>query len=140
MISRTRLIALVIVILLTPIGFYTKFYRGPGYNWVNSYTGDILYSMFWFFVLVFLRPRISAIKAAIIILIFSTVIEFSQLLSFPMLEKARDSFIGRTIFGVHFVPVDIIYYGIGCLLALGLCKTLNFFGFPVPLSKPESHN
>lgn len=138
--ANIRLYAFVIVLLLIPIGFYSKFYQGPFYKWVNSYGGDILYPMFWFFVLVFIEPRISALKAAIIIFIFSTVIECSQLLSFPLLEKIRDSFIGRTLIGVHFVPVDILFYAIGCLIALGLYKILNFFGFPVPLFKPKSHN
>ncbi len=139
MILRTRLYALAAVLLLTPIGFYTKFYHGPGYVWVNSYAGDIFYPMFWFFVLIFIRPRISPVKAAMIVFIFSTVIEFSQLLSFPILEQIRGTFIGRTVIGVRFVPADIVYYAAGCLLAFGLYKLLHFFGFPVPLSKPERH-
>jgi len=140
MILKIRLYALVVVLLLTPIGFYTKFYNGPGYNWVNSYAGDIFYPMFWFFVLIFLKPRMSPIKSAVIIFIFSTLIEFSQLVSFPLLEKIRDTFIGRTVFGVRFVAVDIVYYAVGCLLAIGLYNLLHLFGFPVPLSKPERHN
>jgi len=137
---RARLYALAVVLLLTPIGFYTKFYHGPGYNWVNSYAGDIFYPMFWFFVLIFLKPRMSPVKAAVIIFIFSTVIEFSQLLSFPLLEFARSSFVGRTVFGVRFVAADMLYYAVGCLLAVGLYNLLHLFGFPVPLSEPKRHN
>jgi len=138
MILKTRLYAFAVVILLTPIGFYTKFFHGPHQNWVYSYAGDIFYPMFWFFVLIFIRPRMSAMKAAIIIFIFCTAIELSQLLSFPLLEKIRETFIGRTIIGVHFVLVDIIYYAVGC--ALGLYNLLHLFGFPVPPSEPERHN
>jgi len=86
--------------------------------------GDILYPMFWFFLVLFFRPQFSSLKLASTVFIFSTAIEFTQLLSSPLLTQIRSTFIGRTLIGTGFAPVDIFYYFIGCVLAVGLYRVL----------------
>jgi len=117
-VTPPRLRTVLVLFVLTPLGFYTKFYHGPGEDWAHSYAGDILYPMFWFFMLAFLRPKLSPYTNAAIIFLFSTAVEFTQLLSNPFLECIRSGFLGRTLIGTGFVAMDILYYAIGCVLAV----------------------
>ncbi len=122
--NSIRLKYLIILILLIPIGLGTKFYTGPLQDWVHAYAGDIFYPMFWYFLFIFFLPRMNPLIAALVIFSFCTAIEFTQLLSSPLLESIRSHFLGRTLIGVQFVAMDILYYGIGCVLAVGLQKIL----------------
>ncbi len=132
-----RLATIKILLILVPLGFSTKFYSGPGQNWIGNYAGDIFYPMFWFFLVLFFWPQISPLKLASAVFLFSTAIEFTQLLSNPMLTKIRSTFIGRTLIGTGFAPLDILYYLIGCALALGLHRALYLFQFPLSAQKPQ---
>ncbi|NIA29087.1 MAG: DUF2809 domain-containing protein [Actinobacteria bacterium] len=113
-----------ILLILVPIGFSTKFIGGA---WVHNYMGDIFYPMFWFFLILFFYPQFPPVKLASTVFVFSTAIEFTQLLSSPLLTQIRSTFIGRTLIGTGFVPVDIFYYFIGCIFAICLHRILYLF-------------
>ena len=121
MMSRTLKIVLVLLILV-PLGFATKFYHGPAAYWVNNYAGDVLYPMFWFFLLAAAFPKLSYKTTAWIVFLFSSADEVSQLFQFPFLQFLRQSFIGRTIVGSGFQWADFFYYAAGSFLALLLAE------------------
>jgi hypothetical protein len=111
--------ALIITLLfLIPIGLATKFYHGPGHLWVMMYAGDIFYPMFWFFLGMLILPRVHPMKMSLAVFLFCTAVEFTQLLNGPLLLWLRQSFIGRTLVGVSFVWMDIVYYAAGCVVAV----------------------
>lgn len=128
--SRYLKIALVLLILV-PLGFSTKFYHGPLAGWVNNGAGDILYPIFWFFLLIAVFPKMSCAAAAFSVFLFSSAIEGTQLFKWPVLVLLRQSFIGRTIVGSGFEWVDFLYYAIGSLTAFILGRKL--------LKSPESN-
>ena len=134
---KLRFQLLLVISILIPLGFYTKFYHGPAQSWVQNYGGDILYPMFWFFVLIFVRPNIFPAKAAIIVFVLSTTVEFTQLISHPLLNNIRLSFIGRTVIGTSFVPIDIFYYFTGCVLAFLIHGRLYNLRFPFSTQPPK---
>ena len=115
---RARLVFVLVIILLTPIGFYTKFYQGAGEKWVHLYAGDILYPIWWYFLLLVIVPRFNPYFLAALNLTFDILGEFSQLIDTPLLESIRANFIGRTVIGSGFDSDDFIYYFIGNALAL----------------------
>jgi hypothetical protein len=39
--------SLILLLLITPLGFYTKIYSGPGASWVNDSLGGVFYEVFW---------------------------------------------------------------------------------------------
>ncbi|NOY78779.1 MAG: DUF2809 domain-containing protein, partial [Calditrichaeota bacterium] len=88
--------------ILVPLGFSTKFYRGPLHGWVNNGAGDILYPIFWFLLLLLFFRKLSARVAALLVFAFSSLIEVTQLFHPLWLEVLRRNFILRTILGSGF--------------------------------------
>ena len=113
--TRINLITIIAVVIITIIGFGSKFYNGPLNDWVNNSLSGMFYVIFWC-LLIFLVYK-SPIKIAHIVFLVTTILEFMQLWHPPILEKIRSTFIGRTLIGNSFVWTDIIYYLIGCIIA-----------------------
>jgi hypothetical protein len=120
--------AVIILLILVPAGFMTKFYQGPAEQWVNNHLGGVFYVSFLTIVLYILLTfckNLKVIYPVIAALIITTVLEFLQLWETPVLEAIRNTFIGRTIIGSSFNPEDFIYYVLGSALAYFLilwCK------------------
>lgn len=125
MLKSKRTIILIVLVVLIPIGLGTKFYHGPGQEWVYEYAGDILYTMFFFFLLRLIWLWSNPIGLAVAAFCFSTTIEFTQLISTPFLETIRSTFLGRTFIGTGFTPVDIVYYLLGSTLGLIILRILE---------------
>ncbi|MDZ7261018.1 MAG: DUF2809 domain-containing protein [candidate division KSB1 bacterium] len=110
-----RKAVLISLLIVTPLGFMTKFYRGPSAWWFNDYAGGLLYEVFWCLVVIFIWPRASALMVAGWVLVVTCLLEFLQLYhSSPFLEAIRATFIGRTLIGTSFAWWDFPYYVIGC--------------------------
>ncbi|MBN2031142.1 DUF2809 domain-containing protein [bacterium] len=114
---NTRAIRIKIVIsllVLTPIGFASKFYNGPAAWWFNDYAGGMLYELFWCLVVVLIWPQVSRFKVALWVLGVTSFLEWFQLAHPPFLETIRSTFIGRTLIGTSFSWWDFPYYVVGC--------------------------
>ena len=115
--TRTRLVALVCLALIVPLGFGLKSYPGPGHAWVNNSLGGTAYVIFWCLALFVAWPRRSAIKPIVIgVLAVTAALEALQLVDHPILARIRGTFIGRTLIGTTFVWSDYIYYLLGAVL------------------------
>ncbi|RPI00024.1 MAG: DUF2809 domain-containing protein [Calditrichaeota bacterium] len=134
-----RLTLMLIIAILTPLGFATKFYHFAGKAWVNNYAGDILYPMFWFFCLLLIFPRFSPSAAAILVFLFSSLVEFTQLFSTSLTQFMRSSFLGRVLVGSSFSLIDIFYYAVGAFAAWLINHLLHSFMFPSATTKPQRH-
>jgi hypothetical protein len=110
-----RLLVLISLLIVIPIGFASKFYRGPFDWWVNDYTGGIWYEIFWMLVAVVIQPRFDAKWVGLIVFSVTSFLEFLQLWHGPFLELIRSTFLGRTLIGSSFSWWDFPYYVIGCL-------------------------
>ena len=121
--------ALILLLLITPIGFYTKFYSGPGASWVNDSLGGVFYEIFWCLVIFFFFQNAKSYKIGVSVFIITCVLEFLQLWHPLFLEYLRSFFIGQTILGNSFSWFDFIYYfigsGIGYLILTRLQKRRN---------------
>jgi hypothetical protein len=105
--------AAVSLLFIVPIGFYSKFYRGPAASWVNDSLGGLFYEIFWCLVVFLLRPRWKPRWIAASVLGATCGLEFLQLWHPPFLELIRSHFLGRTIIGTTFDWTDFPYYFIG---------------------------
>ena len=113
---------LFLLTILVPIGIGTKFYDGFAKFWVNNSLSDVVYVIFWSLVLFTLRPTSSPFKICCVVFLLSAFIEISQLWSFPLIEKLRTGFIGKSLFGNRFVYSDFLYYFLGSLGSFYLIK------------------
>ncbi|MCF8367487.1 MAG: DUF2809 domain-containing protein [Bacteroidales bacterium] len=116
--SRYRLLLVLALIVIVPIGFLTKFYTGPAQSWVNDSLGGLFYEIFWCLVFGFIFQKTKAIKIALIVCASTCFLEFLQLWDVSFLEKLRGTFLGQTILGNSFNWLDFPYYFVG-----------SFFGF-----------
>ena len=128
-ISTKQKYALILLLLITLIGFYTKVYSGPAAQWVNDSLGGVFYEIFWciLFFLIFVKAKAWVI--AISVFLVTCFLELLQLWHPEFLEFIRSYFIGRTVLGSSFNSYDFIYYfigsGIGYLIITRLQKLGN---------------
>jgi hypothetical protein len=114
---RVRALALLSLSVVTPAGFGLKLYSGPGRHWANNYAAGVMYVVFWCLVLLFIWPRPASILwMAIGVLLITSALEVAQLWHPPILEGARQSFLGRALIGTSFDWLDFPHYFIGFLL------------------------
>jgi hypothetical protein len=114
LVSRKRAWTLVSLLVIVPVGFYSKFYAGPAANWVNNSLSGVFYEIFWC-LLIFLfwsegKPWIIAAS----VLVATCLLEFLQLWHPPFLEFMRSYFIGQAVLGTSFTWSDFPYYFLGC--------------------------
>ena len=120
--SANRLAYAGVLVVVTPLGFMTKFYGGPGADWVSNYAGGFLYVLFWVFVCLVLVPRVSPRVTALWILSITCALEVLQLWHPPFLEAIRSTFAGRALIGTTFVWWDFIYYIVAAAVAPALAR------------------
>ena len=121
--ERARLLALLAVI--TPAGFFTKLYGGPGASWVASSAGGLLYVVFWILALLALFPGSSRAALAGGVLAATCALEFAQLWHPPFLQGIRATFLGHALLGSTFAWSDFPYYFAGALAGYALSVALR---------------
>jgi len=119
-----RIRILIVILLITILGFGSKMYSGAGSNWFNNSLAGLFYETFWCLVVLFINPRLKAIKIALWVFIFTSVLEFLQLWHPPFLQIIRTTFIGAALIGTSFNLLDFPYYLAGCILGFMLMKYL----------------
>lgn len=128
--QRLRIGLLISLLILTPCGFYTKFYSGPYQSWVADSLSGVLYVIFWCLVLKLSRQQCNDFKIASLVLLLTIGLEFLQLWHPPVLEALRRNFIGRTILGNSFSWFDLPYYVLGSGIGYGWLKLLGRWAIP----------
>jgi hypothetical protein len=113
------------LILITPLGFATKFYRGPLHGWVADSLGGVLYEIFWCLAAALVFRRTDEKRIAVRVFLATCLLEILQLWHPPFLETVRSTFIGRTLIGTSFSWLDFPHYAIGCLAGWWMVKRLN---------------
>jgi hypothetical protein len=118
--DRGRCLAVLAVV--TPLGFATKLYAGPGATFVASQAGGFLYVVFWVFLALALFPRLSRGGIAWGVALVTSALEVLQLWHPPFLERIRSTFLGHALLGSTFAWSDFAYYAAGALAAYALAR------------------
>jgi hypothetical protein len=119
-----RIRILIIILLITIMGFGSKLYSGVCSDWFNNSLAGLFYETFWCLVVFFINPRHKAIKIALWVLVFTSALEFLQLWHPPFLQIIRSTFIGAALIGTSFNWSDFPYYIAGCIAGFILMKYL----------------
>ena len=109
--TRTRTLLSLLVVI--PIGFYSKFYAGPAADWVNNSLGGVFYEIFWCLICFLFFTGSRPWLIGLVVLTLTSLVEFLQLYHPPFLEFFRGFFIGSTILGTTFAWSDFPYYFVG---------------------------
>lgn len=109
--------AAVVVIML---GLASRRYAGYLPAFLRKDAGDALYTVFVFVLLGLLRPRASTLHHASAALLFSVLIEYTQLYHAPWIDAIRRFPLGHLILGSGFAWHDMGCYFVGALLGAGL--------------------
>jgi hypothetical protein len=111
-----RFLSLVSLAIIVPIGFYSKFYKGPFGIWVNNSLGGVFYVIFWCLLIYLIFTKLKPKNIALGVFTVTCILEILQLWHPPFLEILRSSFVGRTILGNTFTFKDFPYYFIGSVI------------------------
>ena len=114
---KRRLLSLVSMLIIIPLGFYLKFYPGYGREWLNNYAAGILYEIFWclFFFLAIPRQK-AVISIPLWVFGITCLLEFIQLIKTPILQAIQSTFMGKILLGTTFSWWDFPHYLIGCVI------------------------
>jgi len=124
---KFRIVTILSILIITTLGFASKFYAGSYANWFNNSLGGFLYEIFWCLILSFILIKVKSWKIALSVFILTCTLEFLQLWHPIFLEVIRSTFIGRTIIGTTFVPSDFIYYAIGSITGWAILVKIRKF-------------
>jgi hypothetical protein len=115
--KNPRLLCCFILLVITPLGILSKSYSGIGKEWVNDYSGDILYEIFWcVFIFFFLPQKKYILPIAIWVFVITCAIELLQLWQTPWLNSIRSTIVGKLILGTTFSLPDFPHYLFGSIL------------------------
>lgn len=119
-------LTVVALMVIGPLGLLSKVYDGPGREWVNDSSGDVLSGIF-LCLLVALPFRDWKTIRMIPWWVFGVacVIEFSQLWHEPTLVQVRSTVLGRLLLGNTFSWLDFPHYAAGCVLGAIMLRQLR---------------
>ena len=120
-----RLIYIACLAVVTPLGFATKFYSGPGAWELSSSAGGLLYVLFWMLIVCVVAPTLSSRSAATGVFLVTCALEILQLWHPALLQRIRSTFVGQAILGDTFDWSDFPYYAAGALTGYLLVKRVQ---------------
>ena len=92
-------------------------------NGIPDACGDALWAMMVFCCWRIVLVRRPLKTVAIVALITSYLVEFSQLLSFDWLVRLRSTFLGHMLLGQGFLWIDLLAYTIGIIIIYIVART-----------------
>ena len=105
------------LLIIVAVGLLSKRYTGFGRSWVNDFSGDILYEIFWcLFIFLLIPSRKAMNQIPIWVFSITCTIEFLQLWHQPDLDSIRSTFLGKLLLGTTFSGRDFPHYLLGCII------------------------
>ncbi|MEZ0484273.1 ribosomal maturation YjgA family protein [Fibrella aquatica] len=85
-------------------------------SFINAYIGDTLWALMVFFGIALVFNRQPTRRVALLALLFSFSIEFSQLYHAPWIDSVRSTRLGGLVLGFGFLWTDLICYSVGIMI------------------------
>jgi hypothetical protein len=114
--GRQRLLILGSILLITPLGFYTKFHTGLAAQMINNHLGGTCYVIFWSLLVYLFFPARRPYMIAAVVLAVTCCVEFTQLIDHNLLDMVKSTFIGSTLLGNTFSWFDFPWYFLGAVI------------------------
>jgi len=114
--NKKRFYYLGLIVFIIILGLASRKYSALLPDFVSDYSGDTLWALMVFFIFRFIFPKHTIFYTAIISLIFSFVIEFSQFYQAEWLNNIRNLKYAGLLFGYGFLRSDLVCYTAGILI------------------------
>lgn len=121
---RSRWQLSIAVVLVVGAGLASRSFALFPASW-GKYPGDALWATMILLAIALFRPAISPLKLAVIALVVSYAVEFSQIYQGAWANSVRSTRIGHLVFGSGFDWVDLGAYAIGVFM--GYVSDVGFF-------------
>ncbi len=115
---RSRLRYLFLAAGVIALGLASRRWPGLLPAVLGKYPGDALWAALVFVLWGICLPRASSFRVALLTLLTSYAVEFSQLYRAPWLDALRHTIPGHLVLGTTFAWPDLLAYTVGTLLAL----------------------
>ena len=129
MMSRNRVIYLLLIASTVLIGLLSRKFGYYLPEYLNTYLGDALWALMVFLIFGFIFPKQNSLRIAFVSISFCFIIEISQLYHAPWIDSIRANSLGGLILGFGFMWTDLVAYNLGVafgtLLELLLHKTFK---------------
>ena len=114
--QKQKVVLVLSIFFIIPLGLLTKIYAGPLQNWVNYYLGGVFYEIFFCLVAALLFSAVHPWKIAGGVFLITTLLEFLQLYHPAWLTILRKFWLGQMLLGNTFNAWDFPHYLLGCIL------------------------
>lgn len=126
MIKSKRRNYLLLTFLVIVLGLLSRKMSACTLDFVKMYLGDVLWGMMVYFGCRFLFVNLKKRVSFGIALVFSYLIEISQLYHAPWIDAIRATTLGALILGFGFLWSDIACYTIGIILGVVVDSLLGW--------------
>lgn len=116
--KRNRFIYFILIIGTITLGMASRKYGYMLPELVSKYAGDVLWALMVYWGFGFLMNTKPIKKIFLLSLIFSFIIEISQVYQVDWINNIRNTTIGALILGHGFLLSDLICYFIGAILGV----------------------
>ena len=124
---RNRIIYSIFILSVIILGLVSRHFSDYLPKWVHLYLGDTLWALMIFFIFGFLFKRKNTFWIAMVSLLFSLSIEFSQLYQAQWINEIRHTTIGGLVLGYGFLWSDLLAYTVGIAIGILLEKHIIFY-------------
>jgi hypothetical protein len=114
---RSRVLYAGLVVLVIALGLASRRFAGVFPDGVRLYAGDVLWAAMVYFAAAVVWRRAPVARIAVGALLFSVLIEASQLYHAPWIDAVRATSLGGLVLGFGFLWSDVVCYAIGVGLA-----------------------
>lgn len=117
---RLRIFYFGLAVLLIVVGLLSR--RLPS---IPEATGDALWAMMLFCCFRIVLVKTDLRKVAVVTLLTTYLVEFSQLIRWTWLVRLRATTLGHLVLGQGFLWSDLVAYTLGVALVFLLCRYLG---------------
>ncbi len=123
--TRNRVTYFIMILIVTGLGLASRRYPELLPDFISRYAGDTLWALLVFLIIGWVLPSLSTWKVAAMALLFSLLIETSQLYHAPWLDEIRRYRLAALILGYGFLWSDLVCYSVGVTLGVIIEKLVN---------------
>ncbi len=123
--KRNRWLYLALTVVVIILGLGSRKYGNYLPDFLREYSGDALWALMVYLGFCFLFRRRSIRKIALMSLVFSYVIEFSQIYQGQWINEIRATTLGALVLGKGFLFSDLICYTVGVIIGVIIDFCIN---------------